>query len=226
MRTFGHRIPTLGLLVLMAANAPVAVAQTVTVSPSKLSVPLNGKRRLTVSVSRLASRAVTWSVDGIPGGNAAVGTIDAIGNYTAPAAPPAGWTVTAAATSVADPTVSGTAAITVRNQIPWLYRVSPGSVTTGPFTLTVAGDRFMPGAAVRFNGVALETTFNGSNQLTASGTASQVGLVKITVANPGPDAVSGALGLTVRSPLPTRTATPTPRVEPSRSATARTVPPS
>ena len=56
------------------------------------------------SVSYQTDQSVTWSVDGIAGGNSTVGTIDASGLYTAPAT--AGeHTITA--TSVADSSKSG-----------------------------------------------------------------------------------------------------------------------
>src|SRR5712692_3921370 len=88
VRTYGSRGLTLGLL-LMAAIAAPAGAQTVTVSPTAVSVPINGDRILTAYVNGVASTGVTWAVNVIPGGNSTVGVIDATGKYTAPAKPPA-----------------------------------------------------------------------------------------------------------------------------------------
>ena len=198
------------MLLLMVANAAPALAQTVTVSPTAASVPVGGDRRLTAFVNGAASTAVTWTVNGIPGGNATLGVIDATGKYTAPAVPPAGWTVTATATSVVNRTASASCVITVRNQIPWPTTLSPNPMRVGPFTLTVLGSRFVSGARVLWNGVALPTAFTSTTRLTATGTATRAGSVSITVANPGPDAVSAPLILTVTAqPTSTSTATRT-----------------
>jgi hypothetical protein len=71
----------------------------------------------TVTGTGSPSTAVTWSVNGIAGGNSTLGTIVANGSatavYTAPAAPPSPATVTVTATSVADISKSGNASVTV-----------------------------------------------------------------------------------------------------------------
>ena len=63
------------------------------------------------------STAVTWSVNGVAGGNSNVGTITANGSatavYTAPAEPPASPTVSVTATSVADNSKTASAAVTI-----------------------------------------------------------------------------------------------------------------
>ena len=43
--------------------------------------------------------------------------------------------------------------------LPSIASVSPSSVPVGPFTLTVNGAGFTPGAVVSFGGTALATTF-------------------------------------------------------------------
>ena len=62
---------------------------------------------------------VTWSVNGVPGGNSTVGTIDAAGNYTAPPGPQ-GLVATIMAVSKSDSTRSASAKA---------YVVPPGQVT-------------------------------------------------------------------------------------------------
>ncbi len=225
MRTYGHRRSTIGLLLLMVAIAAPAVAQTVAVSPTSVSLPVGGDRQLTAFVNGAPSAAVSWTVNGIPGGNTTVGVIDAKGKYTAPAVPPAGWNVTARATSVSNPAASASCLIAVRNQIPWTTGLSPNRLPLGPFTLKVIGSRFVSGAQVLWNGAPLTTTFNSSTQLTATGTATQVGRINITVANPGPGAVSTPLILTVTSgTVSTPTVIRTERV--STPTTVRTATPS
>jgi hypothetical protein len=88
------------------------------------------------------SPAVNWSVDGIPGGNTSVGTIDSAGRYTAPQLAPSPNMVTLMATSVADPSRSATFGVTINSVI--LVAISPtltgvGLEATREFTATVSG---------------------------------------------------------------------------------------
>lgn len=190
---------------MMAASASSlaspGVAVTVSVSPATFSTPVGGVRQLTAQVTGATSPAVTWAVNNIVGGNSTVGTIDGTGKYTAPASPPAGWTVTAKATSVADPSAFAACTITVRNQIPYLTSVAPNPLPPGPFNLSVTGSRFVSGAQVTWNGTPLATGFVSSTQLTATGNAAQLGGATVTVVNPGPGAVSTALTVNVVSAI-------------------------
>ena len=92
-------------------NPPVAVS----VFPaSAVVLAATGTQQFTAVVTNAGSNtAVTWQVNGVDGGNAAVGTISSAGLYSAPAAIPSPATVTVSATAVADPTRSGSAAATV-----------------------------------------------------------------------------------------------------------------
>ena len=213
---------TLGLLLAVASIAAPAIAQTVTVSPTSVVLPVGGDRQLTAYVNGATSSAVVWTINGILGGNSTVGVIDGTGKYTAPTAPPVGWTVTAKATSVSNTTASATCQITVRNQIPWTTSLSPNPLPLGSFTLKIIGSRFVSGAQVLWNSVPLTTTFNSSTQLTATGTATQFGSINITVWNPGPAAVSVPLVLTVTAPA-TRTPTMVPTATASQVRTPTTV---
>lgn len=213
VRTHRHRQLALALPLLMVAAAAPAIAQTLTVSPTSASVAVGGDRRLTAYANGVATTAVRWSVNGIAGGNSVVGFIDSTGKYSAPATPPAGWKVTARATSTAVSTNFATCVITVINQTPSPTSLSPNLLPLGPFTLKVIGSRFVSGAKVLWNGAPLQTTFNSSTQLTATGSASKAGAINITVVNPGPGAVSAPLILTVAAPpsaTPTRPRTATP----------------
>ena len=189
----------LALMLSAAIPSAIAAGVVVQVSPTSASVPILGTRQFAVSVSGTANTAVTWTVNDLVGGNAVFGTINSAGLFTGPAVPPPGWTVTVKAVSVADPTATGPAVVTVRNQIPWVTTLSPSTIGLGPFTLLVNGSRFVNGAQVLWNGAPLPTTFVSAVQLKATGSALQKGTVPITVANPGPGAVSTALYLTVTS---------------------------
>ncbi len=196
------RLAALFLMLAVTSNlVPAFAPVVVTLNPTSFTTPINGTRQLSAQVSGATNPAVTWSVNNIVGGNATVGTIDSTGKYTAPAIPPAGWTVTIKATSVADASASATCVATVRYQIPRADSVSPATLAPGPFTLTVNGSRYVSGAQVLWNGSPLATTFVSSTRLTATGTATQLGNFFVSVANPGPEAVSSTLTVTVSSNL-------------------------
>jgi hypothetical protein len=87
---------------------------TVTVNPTTANVPASGgTQTFTATVANTANTAVTWSVNGVVGGNSTVGTVSAFGVYTAPTAVPNPAAVTVTATSVRDTTRSGSAQVTV-----------------------------------------------------------------------------------------------------------------
>lgn len=85
------------------------------------------------------SSAVSWSVNGISGGNAQNGTISNDGTYLAPPAVPSTDPITVTATSVSDPTKSGSATATVFSIViaPAIPTLSYGQ--TQQFTATVTG---------------------------------------------------------------------------------------
>ena len=97
-----------------SASVPFTVSQSaVTVSPATISIPANATQQFTATVQGTTSSAVNWSVNGISGGNALVGTITPEALYTAPAAIPNPATVSITATSQAYPTASASASVTV-----------------------------------------------------------------------------------------------------------------
>ena len=192
------------ILSLLSAYRPVEATVAVTLDPkSAVTVRVNGIRQFTATVSGTANSAVTWSLAPPPGVSLSViGSIDANGTYTAPPSPLPGFaSLTVTATSVALPTATASTTITVLNRLPSVASVSPSPVPLGGFNLSVTGTKFVRGAQVKWNGTPLATTFVSASQLTATGTASQVGSVAITVANPGPSAESQALALDVTSRL-------------------------
>jgi hypothetical protein len=189
------------IFTLNITTAPAFAPAAVTINPTSFTTPINGTRQLTAQVSGATNTAVTWSVNNVVGGNSTVGTINSSGLYTAPAVPPSGWTVNIKATSVADPNASATCVATVRHQIPRADSVSPTTLAPGAFTLTVNGSRYVSGAQVLWNGSPLATSFVSSTRLTATGNATQLGNFFVSVANPGPEAVSSTLTATVSSNL-------------------------
>jgi uncharacterized protein (DUF1800 family) len=168
----------------------------VTVTPNVANVRTAATQQFSASVTGSSNTGVTWAVNGIPGGNDSLGTIIGNGNYNAPATLPLNNAITVTATSIADTTKAGTAAVTLQNPVPTIVSVTPPALTVGAFTLNIIGTNFVNGAVVKFGSTALTTSFVSSTQLTASGTATaaQAGNVPVTVTNPNPgSAVSNAV---------------------------------
>lgn len=209
---------------LLGPGAPGTAAQTTTivvVTPTTNSVPTTGTRQLSVTVTGPVNKAVTWSVNGIVGGNSTVGIVSASGLYSAPAAILAnGLPVAVTATSVADTTAKSTCQMTVRNVIPKPSAVSPNPVPAGAFTLIITGNNFIAGSGVYLatgvtagSGVAdgsgqvpasaraLITVFNSNLKLTVSGTATSAELTNafLIISNPGPLAVSAPFPISPKS---------------------------
>lgn len=127
-----------GLVGSGSAQLPPSTV-SVTVAPSNTSVPLGEPQTFTATVSNTSNTAVTWSVNGIPGGNATVGTIDARGVYMAPQVLTASPSIFLTATSVADPSKSATGSITITSLFS-LVVVGPLSIPAGntvAYTATV-----------------------------------------------------------------------------------------
>jgi hypothetical protein len=95
----------------VTVTLPPPVAVAVTVTPATASISTIQKQQFTATVVNSTNPAVTWKVDDVQGGNATVGTISAAGLYT-PSPLEATHSVTA--TSVADPTKSASASVTVK----------------------------------------------------------------------------------------------------------------
>lgn len=89
----------------------IAEPITVAVSPQSAVVGASQSIPFTANLAGDTS-GVSWSVNGTAGGNSTVGTIDASGDYTAPAVT-ANSTATVSAASKKDPTKSASAAVTI-----------------------------------------------------------------------------------------------------------------
>ncbi len=121
----------------LTLTPPVAVSVT---PASATLLPGSGTQAFTATVSNSANGAVSWQVNGVPGGTATTGTISGAGLYTAPTQIPGSGPVTVSAVPAADPTRSGTATVTIAHAIVTV-QPSSASVLTGasqPFIATVA----------------------------------------------------------------------------------------
>ncbi len=130
------RVEALSFLALLAAGActlgcagvgagtvapppppPTSPSVSVTVTPSSATVILGNSQTFAATVTNASDTSVVWSVNGVPGGSAAIGTITSGGVYTAPADLPSSASVHVAATSEVDAAKSATASVTITSDI-------------------------------------------------------------------------------------------------------------
>jgi hypothetical protein len=78
--------PNPGLIASAAINEQVIGSSGITVAvvPASATVRAQSTQTFTATVTGSSNTNVTWSVNGIAGGNATLGTISAAGLYTAP----------------------------------------------------------------------------------------------------------------------------------------------
>jgi hypothetical protein len=159
----------------------VTVSNTVGVSVSPAAAALNAGQtvQLTATVTGTSNGAVTWTR------SPAVGSVSAGGLYTAPASIVSAQTATVTATSVADPTKSASATITLQAVG---LAMSPQTVSLGagqsqPFTVTVTGTAnhgLNWSLSPSIGTLASATTATGANTYTAPGTVQSSQTVTLT----------------------------------------------
>lgn len=92
-------------------NPPPPVS--VSISPESATVRVGRTHKFVATVQNTNVTTVSWSVNGIAGGNSTVGTISKKGVYTAPKTQPSPSEVTVKAVSTADTTKSASAVVTI-----------------------------------------------------------------------------------------------------------------
>ena len=188
---------------------------TLVIQSNDTTVRVNNSIVFNILVNGTNNTAVTWSLNSTPKGNAQIGTIatnsDGSVTYTAPAVVPTpGNVVILKAVSVDNPAVSTTQNISVYNPVPILNSATPSTFDPGPATVVLNGSAFINGATVLANGIAVPTTFNSGNQLTANLTLTDPGDLDLQVLNPAPGpAASTDLIAEVNGAPPTLPVSPT-----------------
>jgi uncharacterized protein (DUF1800 family) len=170
-----------------SVNALVQPGQVVIqLQPSETSVRVNNTITITPTVTGSQDTALTWTVNGVAGGNTQIGTINAKGVYTAPAVVPNPNLVVVQATSVDNPNSVTIVNVQVLNPVPILLNASPSTVNIGSTSVVLAGESFINGASVLENGSPIPTQFNSSTQLTATVDPTVAGPFDLQVLNPDP----------------------------------------
>ena len=166
------------------SQAPPPMVDRVSVNPPMAQVLTGGSELFTAQVTGTGAfnPAVSWSVNGVVGGNTSVGTI-AAGQYTAPAVAPNPSTVTVTATSVQDTALFGASTMTVYGSAA-LTSITPNAASAGE-QVTLNGQNFYGPTYVVFSGV------NGTS---ISAYTQQVSLSQVTVTVPF-GAASGPISL-------------------------------
>jgi hypothetical protein len=198
-----------------SASVTIACTGTNSMSPTSANVALGSTQNFTASFCPAASTAIVWDVNGIFGGNSAVGTIASTGantaQYTAPATLPSANPVTVHA-------VAGTAAVLATVTI-----VSTVNVTVAPSATSVAINQrvtLMP-TVTNASNTAVSWSVNGvANGNTILGQICQPATVPC-IAPTGP--ASGSIDFLAPATVPTSnpvTVTATSAADPTRTGMA------
>jgi hypothetical protein len=170
---------------------------------------LGAAQMFTPTVTGTANTGVLWSVNGITGGNATVGTVSAAGLYTAPANLPMPAAVTVTATSAADASKSASASVTIQSDVTVAVMPAAPAVELGatqPFTATVTGSG-MPNTAVTWsvNGIAGGNSTVGTVSAGGLYTAPRIlpapAVVNVAATSAADTAKSGGASVTITSSL-------------------------
>ncbi len=170
-----------------------AVNVVVSTNPPVTEVYTTTTQAFIATVTGTTNTAVTWQVDGVTGGNASVGTIDASGNYTAPATVPTPATVSIEAVSQALSSAIGTESILIVTDPsaaePAPQTVSPGGSAT--YSLLLNANTGVPGQPITLS-CSPATLPQGGTCSFASSSGSP-----ITTVTPGAQATAFSVTVTV-----------------------------
>src|ERR1700761_4888960 len=175
----------LAIVTATISGCGFSLNQAAIVKLSAIESPGNNLR-VTQTMQFKTEAPVTWSVNGIAGGNAEVGTISSSGLYTAPAIVPLPHNQVTIGSSAEIYPSKGSFGVSILNPIPIVNSITPGSFSEGKAQIIVNGSAFVYGAQILWNGVAVSTTYLSSTQLVASITENTPGMYPVTVVNPDP----------------------------------------
>jgi uncharacterized protein (TIGR03437 family) len=188
--------------VSLAIQNSVTGTISVTLTPATSTIRCGATLTLTAKVNNTSNQAVTWQVNGVTGGNAAVGTVSSSGVYSAPNILPPAAAVMVSAISQQDSTATASVTVNLQNALPVVTAVTPNPMNPGNATITLAGTGFANGAVIYLAGTALATTFVSDTKLTATATVAmpvgRLAAVKVTNPNPG-TATSAPIAVPVRA---------------------------
>jgi uncharacterized protein (DUF1800 family) len=168
---------------------------SIKISPTTATVRGGTTRTFSATVSNTNTTGVTWSVNGVVGGNNTVGTITTAGVYTAPLNIGAvGGSVKVGVRSVKDTNAFAESVVTLQNPVPTISSINPTTLPLGSVSFTITGNGFAPGATVSISGNPMTATVNSLTSITVTGTTKAFpgGIAAISVANPAPGPTTSA----------------------------------
>src|SRR5689334_2551978 len=122
------------LLCRLGYAQPMVVTYPATVSVAKTTT-----QQFTTYVT-VSPSTVTWSVNGVSGGNATYGTISTGGRYMAPNDVPVANVIKVRATSTAQPALYGESTVTITQPLVYVWSTYPSSfVTAANVTMSLNG---------------------------------------------------------------------------------------
>lgn len=192
---------------------------TVSISPSSAQIAAGASVDFIATVQNATNLAVSWQVNGIPGGNSFVGTITASGagtaTYMAPASVSAPLMVTVSAVSQADTTRAASATVTIQPLPGAQVTVSPANpdIVAGAslqFSATVQNG---PQAVIwEVDGIELGNStigfINSSGFYTAPATIPSPPVVNVTAILQTDLSISGSTIATIVAPVPSVSISP------------------
>jgi hypothetical protein len=180
------------LPVALAAPPPPTVSTPVTLALNGAdTVTLGAMSQYTATITGSANTDVTWSVDGVVGGNTSVGAISATGLYTAPATNSEVLEVTISATSAADPSVSQSMSVALGEPpTPPIISSGAGAVTvslSGATSVTLGTTSQYTATVTGSSDTSVIWSVNGIN-----GGSDAVGLISVNGLYTGPGVASAS----------------------------------
>jgi hypothetical protein len=208
------------------SSPPVPATITVALNPTSASVTTSGTQQFTATVAGTSNTAVTWSVNGVAGGDSTFGTVSTNGLYAAPCFVPSPNPVRVTATSKADASASGSATVTITTPPGVVVCISPAAALlpgggTQQFTANVAVTWSVNGVP---NGNASVGTIDSSGFYTAPSILSRPQAnspqpVTVTATQTTPNINIGPAVLALPHPNPV-TITATSQADTSKSGSA------
>lgn len=148
-----------------SASATITIQNQISINPVSATLSIGETQLFAATLNGLDISSVLWSVAGIPGGNAAVGTISTSGLYSAPAVAPSSPVIVTASdasfgarVASATLTITDPALINAHNQ--WLSGVAEIAATYGcsPNLVQQAEKQSVTEAIADFGALATEGT--------------------------------------------------------------------
>lgn len=193
------------------------------------NVKLGSRHQYVLKLNGKTQDKVQWAVDGINGGNAQRGTINAQGVYLAPDTPLAASQVLLEAKLSGDgQKLSASKKIQLQLLPPHINEVAPKTIKIGPYVLKISGKNFYAETRLLVNGKEVSPKLISNTELQFSGNVSEPGKLTLKLQN-AKDQTSNTVHVVVQKsgqsePSPTPTPTPIPTPSPTPTPTPAPTP--